>query len=165
MATLQPLWNLYTVLIFVTARRRQGNTWNMKALTFLKYLWECFQLPERGVVLWLENQNRLRSVWHFSADDSKPNWPACGSERVRKSFVCHPVFVNKRQNKWTAFTREHGRSIYHSLELINELMQYRHMHKNKFTWTERGGSVVTHKTRIREVPGSNPMAGQPGWGF
>ena len=28
--------------------------------------------------------------------------------------------------------------------------------------TERGGSVVTHETRIREVPGSNPVAGQPG---
>ena len=27
--------------------------------------------------------------------------------------------------------------------------------------TERGGSVVTHETRIREVPGSNPVAGQP----
>ena len=28
--------------------------------------------------------------------------------------------------------------------------------------TERGGSVVTHETRIREVPGSNPVACQPG---
>ena len=28
--------------------------------------------------------------------------------------------------------------------------------------TERGGSVVTHETRIREVPGSNPVADQPG---
>ena len=27
--------------------------------------------------------------------------------------------------------------------------------------TERGGSVVTHETRIREVPGSNPGADQP----
>ena len=31
--------------------------------------------------------------------------------------------------------------------------------------TERGGSVVTHETRIREVPGSNPDADQPDWGF
>ena len=31
--------------------------------------------------------------------------------------------------------------------------------------TERGGSVVTHETRIREVPGSNTVAGQPGSGF
>ena len=31
--------------------------------------------------------------------------------------------------------------------------------------TERGGSVVTHETRIREVPGSNPGADQPDWGF
>ena len=31
--------------------------------------------------------------------------------------------------------------------------------------TERGGSVVTHETRIREVPGSNPGADEPGWGF
>ena len=31
--------------------------------------------------------------------------------------------------------------------------------------TERGGSVVTHETRILEVPGSNPVAGQPGCGF
>ena len=29
-------------------------------------------------------------------------------------------------------------------------------------FTERGGSVVMHETRIREVPGSNPVAGQPG---
>ena len=31
--------------------------------------------------------------------------------------------------------------------------------------TERGGSVVTHETRILEVPGSNPGADQPDWGF
>ena len=31
--------------------------------------------------------------------------------------------------------------------------------------TERGVSVVTHETRIREVPGSNPGADQPDWGF
>ena len=31
--------------------------------------------------------------------------------------------------------------------------------------TERGGSVVTHETLIREVPGSNPGADQPDWGF
>ena len=30
---------------------------------------------------------------------------------------------------------------------------------------ERGGSVITHETRIREIPGSNPVVGQPGWGF
>ena len=28
-------------------------------------------------------------------------------------------------------------------------------------YTERGGSVVTHETRIREVPGSNTGADQP----
>ena len=27
--------------------------------------------------------------------------------------------------------------------------------------TAQGGSVVTHETRIREVPDSNPVAGQP----
>ena len=37
--------------------------------------------------------------------------------------------------------------------------------KNKTKTTERGGSVVTHETRIREVPGSNLGGGQPGWGF
>ena len=31
--------------------------------------------------------------------------------------------------------------------------------------TERDGSVVTHETRIQEVPGSIPVAGQPGCGF
>ena len=31
--------------------------------------------------------------------------------------------------------------------------------------TERGGSVVTHETRILEVPGSIPGADQPDWGF
>ena len=30
---------------------------------------------------------------------------------------------------------------------------------------ERGGSVVTHETRIPEVPGSNPGADQPDWGW
>ena len=35
----------------------------------------------------------------------------------------------------------------------------------KYFMTERGGSVVTHETRIREVPGSNPGAEQPDWGF
>ena len=37
--------------------------------------------------------------------------------------------------------------------------------KQKNNITERGGSVVTHETRIRDVPGSNPVGGQPGWGF
>ena len=37
--------------------------------------------------------------------------------------------------------------------------------KNKTYKTERGGSVVTHETRIREVPGSNPGADLPDWGF
>ena len=31
--------------------------------------------------------------------------------------------------------------------------------------TDRGGSVVTHETRIREVPGSNPGDDQPEWVF
>ena len=35
----------------------------------------------------------------------------------------------------------------------------------QWNFTEWGGSVVTHETRIREVPGSNPGADQPGWGF
>ena len=37
--------------------------------------------------------------------------------------------------------------------------QYRNSTK---TQIERGGSVVTHETRMREVPGANPVAGQPG---
>ena len=32
---------------------------------------------------------------------------------------------------------------------------------NKIFITEQGGSVVTHETCIREVAGSNPVAGQP----
>ena len=39
------------------------------------------------------------------------------------------------------------------------------MKKKNIKLTERGGSVVTHETRIREVPGSNPGADQPDWGF
>ena len=39
------------------------------------------------------------------------------------------------------------------------------LHGFKNLITERGGSVVTHETRIREVPGSNPGADQPDWGF
>ena len=31
--------------------------------------------------------------------------------------------------------------------------------------TERGGTMVRHETRIREVPGSNPMTGQLGSGI
>ena len=37
--------------------------------------------------------------------------------------------------------------------------------KTKLNITERGGSVVTHETRIREVPDSNRGADQPDWGF
>ena len=37
--------------------------------------------------------------------------------------------------------------------------------ENNIEVTERGGSVVTHETRIQEVPGSNPGADQPDWGF
>ena len=37
--------------------------------------------------------------------------------------------------------------------------------RNKTENTERDGSVVTHETRIREGPGSNPGADQPDWGF
>ena len=37
--------------------------------------------------------------------------------------------------------------------------------KKQYFMTERGGFVVTHETRIREVPGSNPGADQPEWGF
>ena len=35
--------------------------------------------------------------------------------------------------------------------------------KTSLQWrkTERGGSVVSHETLIRKVPGSNPVAGQP----
>ena len=35
------------------------------------------------------------------------------------------------------------------------------MNNYKIKYTERGGSMVMHETRIREVPGSNPMVGQP----
>ena len=34
-----------------------------------------------------------------------------------------------------------------------------------FSYNNKLPSVVTHDTRIREVPGSNPGADQPGWGF
>ena len=34
--------------------------------------------------------------------------------------------------------------------------------ETKSILTERGGFVVTHETRIGEVPVSNPVAGQPG---
>ena len=37
------------------------------------------------------------------------------------------------------------------------IFSHRKRHYNNVT-TERGGSVVTHETRIREVPGSNPGA-------
>ena len=58
-AAMRSLWNLYTVLIFVAACSRKGSPWNMNALTFLQYLWECFQLPDRGVVLHLEKINKI----------------------------------------------------------------------------------------------------------
>ena len=35
----------------------------------------------------------------------------------------------------------------------------------KYIKTERGGSVVTHETCIRDVSGLNPGADQPDWGF
>ena len=39
------------------------------------------------------------------------------------------------------------------------------IHTTRKIITERGGSVVTHETRILEVPGSNPGVDQPDWGF
>ena len=39
------------------------------------------------------------------------------------------------------------------------------IYRTKIYDTERGGSVVTHETRIREVPGSNAGANQPDWVF
>ena len=47
--------------------------------------------------------------------------------------------------------------IFIALQKTNKALEYNR--------TERGGSVVTHETRILEVPGSNPGADQPGRGF
>ena len=48
----------------------------------------------------------------------------------------------------------------HSLRLLRHISNTLALNNGHFT--ERGGSVVTHEIRIREVPGSNPVAGQPG---
>ena len=52
----------------------------------------------------------------------------------------------------------------HSLPPLSAILRYFSIteEKSSSTESERGGSVVTHETRIREVPGSNPVAGQPG---
>ena len=59
--------------------------------------------------------------------------------------------------------------------VINNIISYQSIYRCGNCWgdqnfkrthtkscTERGGSVLTHETRIREVPGSNPVADQPG---
>ena len=51
--------------------------------------------------------------------------------------------------------------LYFDISTVLELET--NYYKNKMT--ERGGSVVAHETRIREVPGSNPGADQPHCGF
>ena len=50
-----------------------------------------------------------------------------------------------------------------SLDFLPRCIGY--MRNNTKILTERGGSVVTHETRIREVPGSNPGSDQPDCGF
>ena len=56
------------------------------------------------------------------------------------------------------YTQSHRGPFYKSLFFCKKC-------RNKTGKTERVGSVVTHETRIREVPGSNPGANQPDWGF
>ena len=51
------------------------------------------------------------------------------------------------------------------IHYIHKLHTYTHIYislQNQKMRTELGGSVVTHETRIREVPASNHVAGQLG---
>ena len=88
---MRPLWNLYTVLIFVTACSRHGSPWIWK-------LWPSFGLfcegvsscPIEGYFYDLKNkQCRLQSVWHFSTDHREQNRPACGTKRVNLGLPQH----------------------------------------------------------------------------
>ena len=49
------------------------------------------------------------------------------------------------------------------MPILREFCYIAQKHKKK--GTERGGSMVMHETRIREIPGSNPGADQPDWRF
>ena len=53
--------------------------------------------------------------------------------------------------------------ISHNMGVVSLFSAF--LRRNKTCKTERGGSVVTHETLIREVPGSNPGTDQPDWVF
>ena len=89
----------------VTTCSRQGSPSNTKALTFLQYLWGCFQLPNRGVVLHLKNkQNRLGCVWYFSTDHSKLYRLASGSKRHSISVPSEFLNTSEIQESQSPFT-------------------------------------------------------------
>ena len=71
--------------------------------------------------------------------------PQCGAS-------CQRGFHRSLKSLWSRGT-ERAKPISTSTKNLMDFKQ--------FINTERGGSVVTHGTRIREVPGSNPGADQP----
>ena len=55
--------------------------------------------------------------------------------------------------------------IIFALKTCQTLWNYFKVWATIINTTERDGFVVTHETRIRQVPSSNPGADQPDWGF
>ena len=71
-------------------------------------------------------------------------------------------------NEYTAGLRAFCRQVMYEWSIrgeFNELSCKQVTEYFGFDATERSGSVVTHKTRIWEIPGSNPGADQSDWGF
>ena len=71
--------------------------------------------------------------------------------------------VNKFRETGSILDKKRKNKVYetnpHTLDELKQNI------RTEINATERGGSVVTHEIRIREVPGSNPGADQPDCGF
>ena len=79
-------------------------------------------------------------------------------------WVIDGLSQQKCETKGNKMERYNGRGIIPLLSRTHtkKLTDFRKNDSNDNAHTERGGSVVTHETLIREVPGSNPVADQPG---
>ena len=80
-------------------------------------------------------------------------------------FICRPYF----RMKWSKPNPLFKFASYYSWKRIAWLWLFTViplcLRWIQYFLTERGGSVVMHEIRIREVPVSNPGADQPDWGF
>ena len=107
-------------------------------------------------------RNGINGVGEFRYD-TKPTFRVT---RVIGNCLGVPTFYRHRHTHTHTHISAHAISLVFLRKSKNKIkIQKSVIKENKNKITERGGSVVTHETRIREVPGSNPGADQPDWGF